>query len=268
MVWTVPGPIGTLILGDVDNWRLDLNGDLRLLLLGAVGQADLFVDGGIGTLRASCWAGGQIRAKTLLSLVILGNRRNQVDGDFGAELTLTGGAARQTLGLASIRGDLANSRWEVNGEIGRLMVIGKADHSSVRSTGGMGAVMLGATESSDFLAGVKDGLGRCAGDHDDFEDPSARIGLIIILGLRPALGQEAPRYFFCDSNFSAGCFGTVILLNGDFETGQSGIHACDAEGDCEIRLATHRDTITGKRWFWPPRPNQVFDGPADFIHIL
>ena len=88
------------------------------------------------------------------------------------------------------------------------------------------------------------------------------------LGRRSAASEAYLVGLFEDTNLSAAILGTVRILNADFVNGECGLYACDADGDREIRRVTYRDTDSGERWSWPPRRNQVFGGPDDFIHIL
>jgi len=123
--WTAPGAAGRwYALGHVDG--LSIGGDgaptsLRVFAAGDVADATLLVEGPIGTVQATRWQAGSIAAHTLKLLTTRGDRRNDLDGDFQADLTLSGvGATRNTLGNVRIAGELSNAQWAITGDVGSI----------------------------------------------------------------------------------------------------------------------------------------------------
>ena len=122
----------------------------------------------------------------------------------------------------------------------------------------MGSILLGATDGSDFLAGIADTAGRHASGEADFVNPLAIIRSVKIKGLKGSSDR-----FFVDSNFSAASLGTINLLNVDYSNNDEsfGLFALDQDTGKEIRSISYRDTVTGERWKWPVVP---VGGEIDF----
>ncbi|KKK72565.1 hypothetical protein LCGC14_2902610, partial [marine sediment metagenome] len=165
--------------------------------------------------------------------------------NFQADLKLDGTrATKATLASAIIAGDLDGVAWDIAGVMGKLIVRRTARNSTVRSTGSMGSITLGAADGSDFLAGMKASAVRHGQSADDFQDTSAGIKSFKIAGLKMPKGQAPPRWFFSDSNLSCAWIGAVSLLNVKFDnlgTG-FGIWARDTTPGNEIKSVKWADT--------------------------
>ena len=179
--------------------------------------------------------------------------------------TLDGAISASWFSKIYTKGDLAAeitaSDKDLKGiSISTLTVLGTANHSTVYSLGSMLTLSLGATEGSDFLAGVAAGAGRHADDHNDFINSLATIRSIIIRGLKLPKGSVMPRCVL-DSNFSAATIGSVSLINTEFDTPGSadefGIFARNAGipsaiAGTEVKSVKHTDKSTGLTWTWKP----------------
>ena len=261
--WDITGDAGRIsVAGQVDGWTLDVQGALGQLALSDVAAADVTVDGAVGAVRACQWLTGNLQADALQSLSVRGDRRTGLVGNFGATLTLSDAQPGQTLGSATISGGLIGSHWDISGDVGRLRVNGTARNSTVRSTGSILGIRLGATESSRFLAGVSEVVSDHATAADDFVNPLAEIRSIEIAGLRSTDGEPVPRFFFTDTDFSAGLFGTVNLLNVDFGSQEQSIHVLGSAA--AIRSVRWRDTVTQDTGVW----SGTQDGLPDFVNVL
>jgi hypothetical protein len=87
--WEIEGDAGRIIVrGEVDGWGLDVMGDLSLLNLSDVADAEVGVGGNLGVARALRWLEGSLTAGKITSLITTGNRRTGIEGDFGAVLTV------------------------------------------------------------------------------------------------------------------------------------------------------------------------------------
>ena len=273
---TVAGTLAKLVLGDVaDDHVIRIGpaqpGDTKAavsLTLGRVEDTSIFSEIPIKALTAVEWLDGEgddvIRAPWLGKLTTKGNRKNGVTGDFQAGLVLSGlGAPKASLGSVKIAGDLTGAAWRIEGTVGKVTVGGTARDSSVRSTGSVGSITLGAADGADFLAGVHAWALRRADDHGDFANPDASIKKVNIKGLK--LGDATPRWFFQDSNISAGVIGKVSLLNVRFDNdGEAfGIFACDTSAAREVAAVKYADKVDkALKGVWPPKLGQVF-GPPD-----
>ncbi|KKK48092.1 hypothetical protein LCGC14_3148610, partial [marine sediment metagenome] len=186
-------------------------------------------------------------------------------GHFQADLTLSGlGATKATLGSAKIAGDLADSIWDIIGYMGKLTVVGTAVDSTIRTTGNMAGITLGAADGSDFLAGVKASVTGHAAAVDDFEAPNATIKSFKIKGPK---GADPSGWFYKDSNVSAPTIGVVSLLNVLFPNGGTdfGVWARDAGTGTEIKIVkwAHKADKTIKG-FWSAQSG-LLSTPTDLV---
>jgi len=231
----------------------------------------------VTSLTAIEWldtGGGQdtVHAPSVGSILITGRRANAragitaLAGRFDADMILSGVgvlAGKSTLGSVKIAGDLDTGLWDVQGNIGTVSAAGTSRNSLVRSSGDITGFTVGASDGSDFGAGVGFGLLQSDG-HVEVGDaanaPTGTIKTFTVAGWRIAAGQPVPR-FFIDSNISAR-IGRLNLLNWD---GQGGLFAPSGS----VKSAVYRDsTDKTKNWVYPPPPRQLSSGPNDFIHII
>ncbi|MCD6391997.1 MAG: hypothetical protein J7M40_00665 [Planctomycetes bacterium] len=230
----------TLNLTGQDKRGMSLN---RLQVAGKILDSQITLAGAAGTIMAAQWDSGSLNATWAKNIITKGKRADRsgaggIVGDLGATLNLTGQDKR---GMS----------------LNKLQVAGTARNSTVRTAGNMGSILLGATDGSDFLAGIKNGVARYATSHDDFDNPVATIKSVKIKGIKGTTGR-----FFEDTNLSASSLETVSILNADFVNGECGLYAK------EIRRVTYRDTESGEKWSWPVKGLQIFSGPDEFIQIL
>ena len=237
-------------------------------------DANLTLVGALSLLKAGTWSGA-------LSAASLG--KVSVLGDASADLELTNPLAKQTLGSASIGGSLIGAYWSVAGATGVITVAhdldsatldlqakvaaitvkGRARDSLVRSAGDITKLTLGASEHSDFGAGIALNelqSSRHAGDASG--PPTATIKSFTVSGLKVPKGQLIPR-FFSDSFVSAK-IGTMSVHNWD---GLGGLWAPTGG----IKKIIHHDTVQKDKehnWVFPEPPKQVSGQPELFVHIL
>jgi hypothetical protein len=236
---------------------------LGVLKAGMVHNASVVSAGGVGKVLASCWEGGSISAGWIGSIKTAANARLGGDGGFNGDIALSGlwtPAGKAVLGSAMVAGDLGG-QWNVAGSLGSLKVLGKADHARVQAAGAIGSIALGASDGSDFLAGVG-GDKRHAEGPADFAS-AARIGAFRVTGLKMPSGTPLPR-FVKDTNISAATIGTVALVNAE-STG-NGIYVRWSATGGEIKSVVHKDTqYPENNWSYPPEG--LFTGP-DILHFL
>jgi hypothetical protein len=271
--WAIDGDVGPItIAGTVTGWLLagaadgdaDKLRNVKSLVLGDVQSAQVQADGAVGAVRALRWAAGTIAAGSLASLTVSGRRPAravaEVLGDFGAAVTLHGQnvlPGRLAMGPATIAHDLIGSVWNVSGSMSTLTVTRTAGNSQVWSSGRIAGVTLGASDGSDFLAGVKpESFGKdpaqiAAGDL--VLDPLAKLASVRIQGW--AVGRDDPiPPFLNDSNFLAPSLGTVSLLNG--QAGTWKLYAQAGQTDPKITRVSHKDSRGPmeplKNWTWLP----------------
>jgi hypothetical protein len=160
---------------------------------------------------------------------------------------------------------LSGSQWDIrSGYVGTLTFNGTVDHSIIRSAGDIAGISVGASNGSDFGAGVGFDL-LASGDHalvgDAANAPTGSIKTFTVKGWRIPTGQSIPR-FFIDSNISARIGSRLNLLNWD---GLGGLYAPAGS----VKSVIYKDTADKTRnWVYPAPPLQVSSGPDDFIHVI
>lgn len=222
--FSVGGTIATLTMGDVlagstigvgtpaaaDKTQLALT-------LGQVTDLKLTSDEPVKSLSVVNWTDtdGLYDIVTPFIGTLTAKGDTGVAGDFQADLHLTGsGTVTNVLGTAKIAHDLSGSTWRIVGQVGNVTVTGTALDSSLRAVA-FGAITVGASDGSDFLAGVAGGLRHpvVAGD----------LGQLNTIKSFKVTGWKVPadptRVYFQNSNVAAGIIGTVNLLNIKYDNG-------------------------------------------------
>ena len=286
----IAGTVGKLTLGDVaDDHVINIGGGATskaiTVALGRVANTVLTSLSPIKALTVIEWLDDNAVADAVNAPVIgkltskgaKANAKKNIEGSAGhfqADLHLDGaGATKATLGSATIAGDLDDADWDITGLVGKLTVRRTARNSTVRSTGSIGGIALGAADGSDFLAGMKASVARHGQGAADFQDTSVGIKSFKIAGLKMPKGAVGalPRWFFTDSNVSAAWIGAVSLLNVNFENQGTGfgVWAADTTPGNEIKSVKWSDKVdkdnNGK---WPPRDGQLFNEPDLAIEML
>jgi len=241
------------VYGDLEGVTWDVDGPAgKLTVKGSARDVTVLADGGIKSITAGQWADTDGTADAIEAAWLA---KLTSKGHFQGDLVLTGqGAGKYTLGSAKVYGDLWESSWDIAGEMGKLTVKGSAVSTTVRSSGGMKSITLGRALHADFLAGIADGVDRRAEEPADFVNAAALIKSFKIKGPKNA----SPRWFFEDSNLSAGWIGSVRLLNVNFDNADDpfGIYACDSDPLArEIKSVKYSDKVTGEKGSWPRDPD-------------
>ncbi len=270
------GWLGYLRLDDIADEHVIVIGENYRpinLYFGSVGDLSIDSAAPINRLTAMEWVDSEdstpdeIVAPWIGTLRVRGNRRSGILGHFGANLRLSGhGARRNTLRSVIIGGDLYGAQWDITGSMGNLRVTGIVENTTVRTTSSMGTLLLGAVVNSDFLAGIVNSSVRHAASALDFQNPSASIRSVIIRGVK----LPGARYFFENSNFSAGSIRVVSLLNlwADNEGVPFGFFALSkSDGGGAISSIRHRDAVTRERWRWRPQDGllSILDFTAEVL---
>lgn len=123
--WDIDGnAIKIDVRGAVDDFDLDVDGAITSLRFGDVADADVVADA-VRILFAKRWLAGDISLDRLDVLTILGDARNGLSGDLGADLNIGRGDADETvIKKALVRGRILASDWVVNGSVLTLFVGG------------------------------------------------------------------------------------------------------------------------------------------------
>jgi Tol biopolymer transport system component len=224
---SIAGILGSLTLGNISSGSISLGGvdasglSMSSFKAGRVNDLMVSTAGGIRSISLADWQGGNLSAGWVGSIATKANTKTGSRGHFGADVTLTGAAVparKPVLGSAKIAGDLlSGATWDIqSGVVGKIAVTGTADHCIIRSGGDIQNITLGASNGSDFGAGVTLDLlssNRHASPGDPLGGPTGKIGSFTVKGFKVAKGQPKPR-FFADSNLSAAA-ATVKILNWD-----------------------------------------------------
>ena len=265
--------LGTMsVAGALDSSTITAGGhdgmgiSIGTIKAGRVGNATVMADdGGVNSLSTSQWQAGSITAGWIGTISTKANATLGGLGHFGANLTLTGSALpakKATLGSVQIAGDLlSGTEWDVQaGTVGSLAFTGTVDHSIIRSAGDVASIKLGASNGSDFGAGVSCDLMEAQNHALPGDSVTGTVKSFTVTGLKVLPGQLIPR-FFVDSCVSSR-IGTMSLLNWD---GLGGLFAPTGG----IKSVKHKDTADNlNSWIWPAPPQQVSSGPEEFIHLV
>ena len=249
-LWDLTGDAKAVtVRGAVDDWTATAD-SLRSLTAGDVQKADLVVLDALGTVKVVRWGEGGLQADSIKSLKVAGRGgAASVPGDFAAALTVLGqnvSPKKTSLGSAKVAGDLTTGLWDVAGHMGPLTVQGTARGATVRTTGDMAKLTLGATEDCRFLAGISREVADHARIAADFTNPEAVIKSIQVRGRRLPKGD--PTRFVIDTTFSAATIVSASLINTN--GGEAcGLYALAADGR-EIRSVKYRETMNDEKWTW------------------
>jgi hypothetical protein len=182
-------------------------------------------------------------------------------GNFEADLILDGtNAPRGTaLGNVLIKGDLGKSgvanSWQIYGSMGVLNVTGTVNDTSIRATGSINKIMIGATTGSDFFAGVSDTFmldtARVPDSADDFGSTTAGITSVMIKGFKKSRGaKKGGSAWLTDSNFGGATLGVVKLMNYASEDTYSLTVLGDASNLHQVIYSDSNNRKDG--WTWSP----------------
>ena len=191
-------------------------------------------NGSVGSVTAAQWDGGSLTAVSAKTLTTKGNRlKPAITGNFGAAVTLTGQDTKGT-------------------SLGQLRVAGRAVDATVSTAGTIGALSLGATTGSSFLAGMRDSLSGIPTVGDDFENALAAIKSVKIAGIKGSTDT-----FFENSVVAAASLSSVSLLNVKYDNGDVpfGLFALNQGTGKEIKSVAVTDSVAGQKWVWPDRPD-------------
>ena len=172
-LWDIAGPVGSITAsGTVANWQLGTPGGALTnivtgLTLGTVQTASVYVDQKIASLKAINWGDGTITAGTLTTLSATGKAaagtNPAIPGFFGADLELSGKGATattNTLGTATIAGDLNSELWSVTGQVGSITANGTVADWQLGTPGGaltniVTGLTLGTVQTADLYVDRK-----------------------------------------------------------------------------------------------------------------
>jgi hypothetical protein len=271
-------------------------GKMTSFTAGAVNDAELTVDDVLGSAKAVCWNAGKLEADSIGTLSITGRAGNAylkidaVNGDFAADLVINGfnvtkgpllatatiahdvtgewtigdeamaAFTGNTVNTITVSHDVTGSTWMIFGNAGTLNINGTAADSMVRASGTITALNLGATNGSEFQAGVtadKASADVVVGD----VNATAAIKAINVKGWTVAAGQPK-QYFVQDSSFLAGQMGTVAFTNAD---GLDSFTIYVLDPATGIKSVKNTDKVTpADSWTWPSA-SWVGDAPVTAI---
>jgi len=293
--WRLAGQTGAVTIGGAVDALTAHAGKMTSFQAGAVNDAELTVDDALGSAKALCWNAGKIEADKIGTLSITGRLPTAVlpaiAGDFAADLTVkglnvttgpllatatiahdvTGGAwtigdaamgafTGNTVTTITVNHDVTDGAWMIFGGAGTLNINGTATNSMVRASGTITTLNLGATNGSEFQAGVtadKASADMLVGD----VDPAGAIKTINVKGWTVPTSQ--PQVFFVqDSSFLGGQIGTVAFTNAAGMDSFT-IHVLDpATGVKSVKNTDNR--TPANNWTWPST-NWVGEAPVTAI---
>ncbi len=272
-VWEIDGKVGSVrIYGDVNGWvlgEIHKPSYIKSVKLGNVTEATIRSQGYLGAVTATQWQSGEIQGGYIKSI--------KVTGEFGANVSANSPNTKYALAKAYITGDVTSGVWEIIGNVGSVTVKGtvlgadELNPVTIRATGSISKITLGASKHADFLAGVNyDDLLTVRGfpiGRADFIDPTNTLATIKLFKISGIPGSNET--FFEDTNVSAVKFGKIMLRNADFSEGGIFVaNSADPLVNTEIYSVAHYNTNTGRKWSWSTKSGEAFPGGADFVDLL
>jgi hypothetical protein len=198
-VWSVTGAAGSVSAGATGGWSLTGATALATLKLGRVASATLAGSADLGAITATEWLAGSISAASVKSIKTTGDTKNAVAGTFSAAVTLTGSAdpkVKQTLGAATIAGEVRDCDWQIAGVVGALTAARLID-SSIRV--GVDPAAAGLPDSADdFLAA----------------DALASIKSLTLKGLKGSVASDFVNSIVAARTIGAATLGRIATQNG------------------------------------------------------
>jgi hypothetical protein len=163
--WNLAGSVGAVTAAETGIWHLGLTGlvtNVSSLSLGVSG-ASVFASGNVGTITATSWEGGTLRANSFGTITITGNAALNEHGDFfDVTLIATGNSGGLALGALSVAGDLGRLTGDcsltfLNGNVGtisvgRTLTLSTITAAATAAGGGIMAITVGAWDSSNLSA--------------------------------------------------------------------------------------------------------------------
>ena len=247
---TVNGSLGMLTLDDVaDGHAITIGSSANpkagvLMKFDEVNDLTIDSDMPIKTLSATDWAGGSIDAPSVGSIMVKGDKKRGIPGDFGVDVTLKDGTvnsvrvagilsgvwtcdAVKSISAANIEDASLTLTQEPNDRIlalGSLTARGWITDSQISSSGNIGTVTAGAVQDSSCFAGVTATRDLDADGVLDLPDPNADIdyvhpAAIKSIKINGIKGQSPP--YVINSNIAAARILSAYLA--DPNTSNSGV---------------------------------------------
>ncbi len=152
--WDVAGAVGQIdVKGGVQDWQLQVDGDMDKLKAGVIQNAHLNLEGGIKSVDAVQWDDGQITAVSVGSIRIKGDKKDPaIHGDFNAALDLNPQQVelKKALGKATIAGGVDGRVWTIAGHTGKVQIKGDVDNWTLN--------LVAADGQANTLDGLKLGV--------------------------------------------------------------------------------------------------------------
>jgi hypothetical protein len=240
---------GLLEVGAAASSRAALN-----VTLGHVVYGKIISDTAIRTLSVTDWTDADTDADIVAGSISALNVR----GDCQADLLVN------VLSAASVGGNLSGARWNVQQRFGSLNVTGTAENCTIRSGGDIQNLTLGASDGSDFGAGVSMETllnDRHVAVNDAVNAPTGTIRSMNVKGIRNS--SSPTKRYFIDSNISAGV-NSLKLTNWD---GTGGLFARAGT----VKSVRHTDAFYKDRqhnWSYPIKPASPASDAASFVNII
>ncbi len=278
--WNLAGQTGAVTIGGAVDALTAHAGKMTSFQAGAVNDAELTVDDVLGSVKAFCWNAGKIEADKIGTLSVTGSTvaGAPVTGDFAADLTIkglnvttgpllgtatiahdvTGGTwtigdaamaafTGNTVTTITVNHDVTDGAWMIFGSAGTLNINGTATNSMIRASGTITALNLGATDGSEFQAGVT--VEKASADM--LVSDVAAAGAIKTINVKGwYVPASQPQVFFVqNSSFLAGQIGTVSFTNAA-GMGSFDIYVPDpATGVKSVHNTDNRTPANS--WTWP-----------------
>lgn len=158
---SIDGSVGTLTVYSLaDNADVNVGGNLGMMSSTSQGTVNVTVGGAAGNVQVGPWAGGSFTTRELGSLSVSGNMAASTGvtaSTLKTKIAVTGNLtgdvyAATGLDTLAVTGNIANDVVQTYGPLGKLLVGGSMNASSVSSTQGIASATLGGMNAATLAA--------------------------------------------------------------------------------------------------------------------
>lgn len=153
--WNIGGDAGPIqVRGDISQSRISIDGDLPRIVTNRILSSDILITGRLNSLRAVDYNSGTFRADSLQSIVMRGDRRNDIPGNLEAEVEIFNSAdERFGLAVLNVNGSLTGGFFGVMGDVRRMVIKGDVTDAEISLVGGgINLFRAGIVTESIFIA--------------------------------------------------------------------------------------------------------------------
>jgi len=254
----INGNLGAMTVLDEIEADVFVGGNVGVLRANSLGDVSVVASGGIRKFITQEWERGSLLAGWVGALKVTGASKLGVLGDAGFDMALTGaGASKRSLGSLSVAHDLSDATWDIAGDVGPITIAGDVTHWTLDVHSSLKRLQAGHIVSANVTVnGAVQALVAAAWDNGRLA--ADRVGKVRIVGERAELvdGVQEPG-FGAELVVGDGGVGSILVKYADFhgvESNGSIGNITVVGGDIFGRIISHDGrigniTVKGTKWF-------------------